>query len=318
MIASADVTTSDGASYRVETFYRSPAEASASFISDNTTLIAVEGAHSWSRQGETEELAGDKEKRFIIGHQFHALALNFEEVANDITNVSRVEFDGGIYDGQQGRFPVGGAVTLLKNDNGRPHALILNLPDESAITVTYGDWRETPKGAVPYALAVSHEDRLFNYIYTSVSFVQSDTIDFHNANPAPELDAVKLHRLHRALLTAHCRGDAEMMAALTAPTGIVASRGEVLETTRAQTLSRFSSVFSRVDYTGYHDLKDPVVTVSEGGDIGWVMVNPLAEGNVKETGEPFSDQWAWVMLARKIDGIWLNAGNASNHKPAEE
>jgi hypothetical protein len=119
-------------------------------------------------------------------------------------------------------------------------------------------------------------------------------------------------------MTAHCRGDAEMMARLTAPTGIVASRGEIFETTREQTLSRFASVFSRVDYTGYHDLKDPLVELANSRDIGWIVVNPLAEGRENESGELFSTQWAWVMLVRKLDGVWLNAGNASNLKQPPE
>ncbi len=55
-------------------------------------------------------------------------------------------------------------------------------------------------------------------------------------------------------------------------------------------------------YTGYHDLTEPMIEVAENGDIGWAI------------GKAFDDQWAWIMLVPKIDGVWINAGNASKLK----
>jgi len=31
-----------------------------------------------------------------------------------------------------------------------------------------------------------------------------------------------------------------------------------------------------------------------------------------EGGAEFDSQWSWILLAKKIDGAWLHAGNASN------
>lgn len=323
IVTTADVTTSDGSEYRVETFYRSPKEAAATFITDAATTMVAEGAFAWSRQGETETLAGDNEKRFVIGHQFHALAFYFEEIATDIKGVTDVRFNGRDYAGLQGDYPHGGTLTLLQGAEGRPYALILKLPEESEITVAFDDWRASAGDKeIPYALTITHEGREFDYRYADVSFFEGangkDAVDFHDAIAAPAIDEINIHRLHRALMTAHCRGDAGMMAALTAPQTVIANRGEVFNATSEQTGERFASVFSRVDYTDYHDLKDPAVEVSQSGDIGWIVVNPLAQGREIESGETFSLQWAWVMLVRKIDGDWLSAGNASNLKqPAE-
>lgn len=323
IVTTADVTTSDGSEYRVETYYRSPREAAATFITDAATTMVAEGAFAWSRQGETETLAGDNEKRFVIGHQFHALAFYFEEIATDIKGVTDVSFNGQSYVGLQGVYPHGGTVTLLQGAEGRPYALILNLPEESEITVAFDGWRASAgEQELPYALTVTHDGREYYYRYSEISLFDGDngkdSIDFHEVIDAPGIDEIEIHRLHRALMTAHCRGDADMMAALTAPQTVIANRGEVFNATSEQTGERFASVFSRVDYTGYHDLKDPAVEVSQSGDIGWIVVNPLAQGREIESGEAFSLQWAWVMLVRKIDGKWLSAGNASNLKqPAE-
>ncbi|WP_425409384.1 hypothetical protein [Hyphococcus sp.] len=321
IITSAQVTTSDGQQYDVDTFYRSPEELGVLFSSDGKTEFVIEGGLAWTRavseEATRETLAGDRERRFAIGHQFHALALNFETIATNIVEVRDTPFAGGVFGGLEGDYPFGGKITLLQENAGRPHGLILSLPEEADIHVEFGAWR-AGSGApdVPYALTITHEERVFNYEYTEVSVLNrdhgKDSIDFHELFAAPSIDELHILRLHRALLTAHCRGDADMMAALTAPETIVANRGELTPVTSDETRSRFQSVFSRVDYTAYHDLKDPVIQAAQSGDIGWIAVNPLAEGQSIETGETFSSQWAWVMMARKIDGVWLNAGNASN------
>ena len=58
--------------------------------------------------------------------------------------------------------------------------------------------------------------------------------------------------------------------------------------------------------------EDPEIEWSKNGQIGWIAVNVRAVGESLETDEVFDDQWAWIMLVKKIDGQWLGAGNASN------
>jgi ketosteroid isomerase-like protein len=313
--AVADVTTSYGSAYKVETYYRTPQEAAAHFINDNPTLLAVEGPLVWSRGADTEVLAGDAERGFVIGHQFHALALYFDDIAANVRAVDGIAFNGRTYKGRLGDHPGGGALTLVEGEGGRAAGLIMAPAGESEILVVYDDWRALASGqTVPFAVTITHEGNVFNYRYTDISFGVGDAVSFHTAYPAPAIDAVQIHRLHRALLAAHCRGDAAMMAALTAPENVIANRGEIFHVTPEETQARFTSVFSRVDYRTYTDLAPPEIMVAQSGDLGWAVVNVRAEGEAAETGEAFSDQWAWALLARKIDGVWLNAGNASNRK----
>jgi hypothetical protein len=117
------------------------------------------------------------------------------------------------------------------------------------------------------------------------------------------------------LLAAHCLGDAEMMANLSLPETVIANRGVVSRVTRETTSTRFKGAFERFDYTAYTDILPPAITVSESGDLGWAAVNVIAKGTDRVSGEPFEDQWAWIMMMQKIDGRWLHAGNASNRKP---
>ena len=56
----------------------------------------------------------------------------------------------------------------------------------------------------------------------------------------------------------------------------------------------------------------PKIDLSEDAKLGWIGVSVLAEGSEIETGASFSQQWAWIMMVKKIDDVWLHAGNASN------
>jgi ketosteroid isomerase-like protein len=124
---------------------------------------------------------------------------------------------------------------------------------------------------------------------------------------------VQVHRLHRKLLAAHCLGDAEMIANSSAPQVLSANRGELREFSRAAVRERFSALFKTVNYTAYRDIEMPVIDISASSDLGWIGVNVRASGSVVKTGAPFSDQWAWVMMVKKIDNVWMHAGNASSN-----
>jgi hypothetical protein len=103
-----------------------------------------------------------------------------------------------------------------------------------------------------------------------------------------------------------------MIAALTAPEIIVSSRGELHRSTQEETREVFTRTFERLEYREYHDLVDPVIEISQAGDLAWIAVSVRAVAVEIGSGTEFDDQWSWIMLARKIDGAWLHAGNASN------
>ena len=105
-----------------------------------------------------------------------------------------------------------------------------------------------------------------------------------------------------------------MMATLSAPELVVAGRGNLGRYSSESTRERFTGVFQSVDYTGYHDLALPIISVSKASDIGWIAVEVRALGTDIETGTPFDDQWAWVMMVEKINDAWVHRGNASNHR----
>ncbi|GJL94534.1 MAG: hypothetical protein DHS20C05_09390 [Hyphococcus sp.] len=310
----ATVSVSNGNQYRTETAFHTRNNAMINFIDDETSMISVEGPLAWSRDQDGDHIADEFMRSFALGHQFHAFILHFGKIATEITATPDIAFQGNSHSGFIGKLPFGGKVSLVGDNWEEPQGYIFKFPNTPAIEVMFFDWRKMENRDLPFHIRIDDQSDVYDYKYSKVEITERTPLWFMNEVAAPDIDAVQIYRLHRKLLAAHCMGDADLMASLTAPETLVASRGDLFHSSDQETRSRFNSVFNRVVYSHYTDLAEPEIEVSSGGDIGWAGVNVRAEGAEVKSGEPFSDQWAWVMLTRKIDGVWYNAGNASNSK----
>ncbi len=191
IITTAEVTTSYGAAYRVETYYRSPSEIAARFITETPALMVTEGPFVWTQTNDGAALGGEDERRFILGHQFHALAFDFDTIMTDVTERDDIPFQGELHAGRKGVYPQGGAAAVILGDDDKPVGLILSLPEETPIKVAYSDWRETASGrAAPYAATIMHKGNTYSYRYDEISFSSGGREAFQNRYPAPPLEQV--------------------------------------------------------------------------------------------------------------------------------
>lgn len=320
MYTYADVTASDGKTYAVETFYRSKDRAASKFIrGDGGSLHVVEGPFTWTQVGDKAELAKGAQdvfqRDFALGHQFHALMVNFHDIVSDIEPVSDVEFAGGKASALKGMRDTGGAVYLIDGETpGRPAGMRYDVGDLK-IDIIASDWQEVDGTALPFGLLIDDGSRTFDYQFRSVDMSGKPLMWYYGQVPPPAIDEIDILRLHKKSLIAHCIGDAEMMAGLSTPSPVIANGGSVFDTSPEQTLAVFTNVFERRKYSNYVDTRHSSIDVSTAGDIGWAAVQVNAKGMTEATGQPFDEHWAWFMLAKKIDGQWRMAGNASNRQP---
>ena len=311
--AAADVTVSDGSSFQIETSFQSRDVSAIRHIRDPQQLIVVEGPHSWTQLGDTASIGTDFHKLFALGHQFHAFLLQFEELLGSVPRREDVFFDGESRQAIGGDYPYGGRVYLIEGgDAKRPMGLLFEFPEDTVISVRFDDWRNVGDTQLPFHLQIDDGQRVFDYHYSDISITPKSPLWFLDAIPSPRIDVVQVYRLHRKLLAAHCLGDAGMIANLSAPEIITASRGKLEQTTSHAMRERFTALFQSLDYTEYHDLVAPEIELAEDATLGWIGANVEARGTVIETGTSFSSQWAWIMMVRKIDDVWLHVGNASN------
>jgi ketosteroid isomerase-like protein len=309
----ATVEVSDGSAFTTETFFRSADQAVIRHRDETLQTVAVEGPLAWISRGDKARLGDDALKRFAMGHQYHALLLHFDELVEGVRPRPDLNFGGVERPARGGGFPHGGTVYEVAGDDpSRPLGMRFELPETPPIEVRFGDWRAVGGHSLPYLVQVDDSSLRFDYRYEEIELDDRPPGWLQEEVTAPDLDALRIYRLHREILAAHCAGDAGRIATRTAPEIVVASNGELHHSTSDATLQRFTSTFQRLDYQTYVDLVEPALTVAESGDLGWIAVQVRAGGTVADTGEPFDSQWAWIMLTRKIDGVWMNAGNAAN------
>jgi len=131
-------------------------------------------------------------------------------------------------------------------------------------------------------------------------------------------DTLGIQAMHEALLESHLDGDAEGVLANEAEGIVVVSQGDVLLPTRQERARQFTRYLERATFTEYRDLVDPIVRVSECGDMGWLIAQVFISGEyIGADGrrEPFESTWAWIELYEKRDGQWWRIGEVSNRKP---
>lgn len=314
--AAASVEVSDGSSFATQSYYQSPEFAAIHHIRENKQWVVAEGPLAWFSRSDKPQLGGQMLKQFALGHQFHALLLDFEQMVSDIRDIEELQFRGAAHRGRSGAYPHGGELILVHEEGERkPAGMVMMIPETPRMEITFGDWREQGGMSLPFHVEIDDGQQVFKYSYSEVKVGQASPLWFFEAVKAPDIDRLQVYRLHRSLLAAHCLGDADRLADLSTEEGVNSNRGVLSSVAREDMRSRFSGLFAKIDYLHYEDIADPVIEVSSSGDIGWAAVNVRARGVVKDGGQAFDDQWSWIMLAKKVDGQWLHAGNASNRLP---
>ena len=315
----ADVSVSDGTTYKTATHYHSTSSAAFEQINDDgSTLIVVEGPVAWARAGGKTVRGGEFHKLFSFGHQYHAFVMYFDEIMSNVKTVENFSFRGEKMRARSGDYPYGGKAHMIIGESNMPQGFQFEFPETPPITVVLSDWKKTRGVDLPYALSIDDGTRQFQYNYTDVKIEDRSPLWFFGVIKSPDVDEVEIYRLHRKLLAAHCLGDADMIAELSLEETIIANRGSVMTALREATRERFEGLFDVLNYTAYTDLTTPQIEVAESSDIGWIAVQVRAEGEVIASNQTFDDQWAWVMMVKKLNGKWRHAGNASNRKENRE
>ncbi len=127
--------------------------------------------------------------------------------------------------------------------------------------------------------------------------------------------------LHQTVMTAHLEGDIEPWMAIESDDYVSANRGEITFPTKAERRAARAPYLTSTRFHVYRDLRDPIVTVSSDGTLGWVIAEVEGEGlREGEDGhaEPMRFISAWIELYRRDGEAWALIGNVSNFRPAAE
>lgn len=142
------------------------------------------------------------------------------------------------------------------------------------------------------------------------------------AVPAPSIDltaeVAALKALHQTVLTAHLEGKVEPWMASEADRIVQANNGVVSFPEKSARAEGRAAYLGRTKFTVYRDLRDPIVTVSQDGTLGWLIAEVETRGVQRAddgTESPVEATWAWIELYEKQEGVWRGVGNVSNRRP---
>ena len=129
-------------------------------------------------------------------------------------------------------------------------------------------------------------------------------------------DVSQILSIHESVLLAHLERDVDALLANTTIDYVLVNRGVVSHPTKKERREKFGPYFSKTIFYEYKDLIPPIVQVSEGGDLAWLIAQVKVSGSQKVAEEDHTLQFvsAWIELYEKRDGIWLQTGNVSNFR----
>lgn len=313
----AEVTVSDGLQYATHTLFHDPQRAVFKIqYPDRMMTQGVEGKYYWTYDGHEENEAPDFVEGFVLGHQFHAQLLFFDQLHASTSNPETTEFEGNhckVISTSQENTP----YKFYYTTEGIPLAIEIVRTEEPNIISTFSDWREVAGLHLPYQVLINDGERVFKYLFTTIILNEGSFDDFR----APDTvltDEQKLMRLHRVIMDDHFFGNMDRLNDRNGDNLTIVSQGAVYEVSKDESSAMMNRMINNRDYTVYNDLIRPKIKISQDGSLAWVIVKILAKGiRYDEEGKPkgpLEFTSAWIELYEKVQGQWKMIGNVSNFK----
>jgi len=133
----------------VETCFRDSKDLSTRFVyPDRTVEFAIKGeTASTATSVAPPSVAGEAEKRFALGHNFHAIYLNLPQLTS-----------------ADGTLSYGGSLQVRRDRGGRITAFTILSPDTTPVDVEFSNWR----GPMPYLVTLRHAGITYRYEFGTV------------------------------------------------------------------------------------------------------------------------------------------------------
>ena len=113
--------------------------------------------------------------------------------------------------------------------------------------------------------------------------------------------------LHNAQRGYHFQKDSVAFANQFSDQFISVNRGLITSPSKDETISRYNSYFSSVDFVKWDDLNEPVIKFSDDGTMAYTVVDKIVQVNYKaDDGSVFTDSthFAWTAIYKKYESGW--------------
>jgi hypothetical protein len=164
------VSVSNGRTYVLETYYGGATHAAVRQTRPtgevNTSIISGDRAFT---SAAPDEDGGQTLRTAVLGHQFHALLLNFDTIHSNV-RTGEIEFAGERRATRDGDWPYGGVSHIvLGTAPDRPMAFVFNYAGAPEISVAFSDWRAVGGETLPFHIVIDDGSNRYDYSFTVVA-----------------------------------------------------------------------------------------------------------------------------------------------------
>jgi hypothetical protein len=132
--------------------------------------------------------------------------------------------------------------------------------------------------------------------------------------PDFEKEQQELLQIHKADREAHFTTDIDALLSNTSDQFITVQSGTIDTLPRPQLQSIFKTSFEGVTYYEWDDLNPPIIRISRGGTMAW-MITRLKVRYVRQDTSGNEEErefvYAGIMTYEKLDGKWVRTANVS-------
>lgn len=170
ILTSANVSVSNGRIYVLETYFGSATQAAVRQTrpTGEVQTSTLSGDRAWTSASPDED-GGPMLRTIVLGHQFHALLMNFDAVHGDIRD-GEIEYAGERRATRDGDWPYGGVSRLVRTSAGDgADAFVFNYSGAPEIRVAFSDWRDAAGEILPFHIVIDDGSNTYNYSFTVVA-----------------------------------------------------------------------------------------------------------------------------------------------------
>ncbi len=151
------------------------------------------------------------------------------------------------------------------------------------------------------------------------------SITFSACNSSQKTDFVlekeQILKLHHAQRDYHFNKDSIAFANQLSGNFISVNKGKVTSPKRSETISRYNSYFSNVEFLKWDDVSEPIIKFSDDGSMAYTIVDKIVAITYKdENGNTVEDKthFAWTAIYKKYGDQWEVDCVTSTNKVIEE
>lgn len=313
----AAVKVSDGLTYQVTTSWQDNERVIFHReYPDRIATLGRQGHYFWLYDGQHQKDATNQILDFILGHQYHAQLLFFDQfylaLAKPVSESNKcncwIKQAKDLYDNS--------AALHFNKTTLRPEYLVTDYQKHGEVTVQFSDWRQNQKLNFPYHIDIFHEGRKFSYNYRQITLNSRKKYQ-SLLTPIEKLtDEQQLYRLHRDMIDAHIESDGQLMRHVWGKQITFVNRGKINHFSANDAASQMQQSLNNRKHTVYVDLQPPSIKISNDKSLAYLTARVKAQGNRiaadGKLGASFQFTSAWIATFEKINGQWKLISNASN------